>query len=155
MPIPIAIITDPDVEFFVKEGEDYVKKDENLIKTETKNKISELNAKNVQKIKYFPAPEWTLEYSLLKSKILREKFKGILTSVHPRSSWDTDYEKELAKKLINNGLKKTSIACELAHIIDTKLLGSISPNKIQEDEYIQYLLNAIRYVAGEDNDNNG
>lgn len=159
MTMPIAVVTDPDVRFYEKRGDYYFRRDEATINTETIAKITELKLKNEQNIQYFPAPSWTLEYSLLQSETLKEKFKIVLQSVHTRTEWQNGFEIELGAKLINKVLKKTHIACKLAHIIDIDISKTEAEREIelyQNDKHIGYLLDAIRYVAGEsNNDNNG
>ena len=159
MTMRIAVVTDPDVRFYEKIGDSYVRRNEVAINTETVVKITELKLKNEQNIQYFPAPSWTLEYSLLESPTLQKQFKQALENSHTGTNWENSHEKELAKKLINKGLNKTDVACRLASAIDEDLDKIESERVIgldQNDDYLGYLLDAIRYVAGvSDNADNG
>lgn len=56
-----------------------------------------------------------------------------------------DTEKELAKKLLNKGLKKTDIAYRLARAIEKDIKINIDEN----DSTIKYLINAIKYVCND------
>ena len=95
----------------------------------------------------------------MKSTTLKKEFKQTLKDSHTKTNWDNDYELELARKLINGGLHKTDVACRLASVIDEDLDKIESEREIeldQNDDYIGYLLDAIRYVAGvSDNADNG
>ena len=62
--------------------------------------------------------------------------------VHPQIDVN-NYEQELAKKLINKGLKKTEIAYELAQVLENTPELTIDEN----DTGIKYLIDAIKYVC--------
>jgi len=68
----------------------------------------------------------------------------VLKKVHPNVD-ESDYEKELAAKLINKGLKKTEIAYELAQILESTSELELS----EADEGIKYLIDAIKYVCND------
>lgn len=159
MQIPVAVVTDLDIQVYERNKNNFNKLDEKLIESQIIDKKTAMEGKNKNNIKYFIAPSWTLEYSLLKSTTLKNNFKQALKDSHTKTGWDDDYELELARKLINGGLHKTDIACRLANVIDEDLDKIESEREIeldQDDDYIGYLLDAIRYVAGEsNNDNNG
>lgn len=159
MQIPIAVVTDLDIQAYEKRENGFIKLDEELIDSEIIDKKGKIENKSINNIKYFIAPSWTLEYSLLKSATLEKQFKQVLENSHTGTPWERSHEEELAKKLINKGLNKTDIACRLASAIDEDLNKTESEREIelnQDDDYIGYLLDAIRYVAGENNnDNNG
>lgn len=161
MSIPIAILTDSDIREYQKvlvEGEAvYQKRDLALIKAETDQKIIELEAKSENNVKYFIAPNWTLEYSLFKSNSLTSTLQINAKSIHTGTDWDTDFEKSLAEKLINKGLKKTEIAYKIANAIDEdlknfeeKMIDAKTINIATNDEAdsINYLVKAINYVTG-------
>ena len=141
MDIPVAVITDCDIREYEENGNDYQKKDN--IDSERGTKISEIESKSSQNVNYFVAPHWTLEYSLFLSQSLTNKFQEIVKSIHTRSNWDSDFEKELAGKLIRQTLNKTRIAYELANYLDG--LENIS---LEESDTICYLKKAIEYAAG-------
>lgn len=151
MTIPVAVITDADVRYYQKNGDDYIKRDAGTVQQETQQKIAEINEQAEQNVKYFPAPNWTLEYSLYNSASLTDVFQAVVKSIHTQTDWD-DFEKALAQKLINKGLKKTEIAYKIAHSIDEDLQKpertiQIPANDINET--VNYLLNAIKYATGD------
>lgn len=162
MDIPVAVITDCDIQ----EYEKILKVDENgkPLKDskgkniyEYKNIYTEILQRQInqkinkkyssQNVEYFVAPRWTLEYCLYLSDSLGEKFKDIVKEIHSGTDWNSDFEKELAKKLINKGLEKTKIAYQLAtHLdsLDTCL-------DISAEDTINYLKQAIEYVTNTTN----
>ena len=141
MDIPVAVVTDCDVREYEENGNDYQKKDN--IDSERENKIIEIKSKSFENVKYFVAPRWTLEYCLNLSDTLKQEFQKIVKSIHTRSGWNSDFEKELAGKLIRQTLNKTRIAYELANYLDG--LENIS---LEESDTICYLKKAIKYAAG-------
>ena len=141
MDIPVAVVTDCDVKEYKKEGSEYQRR--NDIDSERKNKIREIESKSSQNVNYFVAPHWTLEYSLFLSQSLTAKFQEIVKSIHSGTNWDSDFEKELAKKLINKSLEKTKIAYQLATHLD-----SLRDLDISAEDNINYLKKAIKYAAG-------
>lgn len=68
MTIPVAVITDSDVRTYEKVGEDYNPKSSKVLESEIANKLKEINEKSNQNVKYYAAKQWTLEYSIFKSK---------------------------------------------------------------------------------------
>lgn len=141
MTIPIAVVTDCDIKEYESNGGDIVKRQN--IEEEINNKINSIQNKSEENVKYFVAPRWTLEYCLYLSDSLGEKFKDIVKEIHSGTDWNSDFEKELAKKLINKGLEKTKIAYQLAtHLdsLDTCL-------DISAEDTTNYLKQAIEYVA--------
>ena len=141
MNIPVAVVTDCDVREYEVNGNEYERKDN--IDSERGTKISEIESKSSQNVKYFVAPRWTLEYCLNLSDTLKQECQKIVKSIHTRSGWDSDFEKELAGKLIRQTLNKTRIAYELANYLDG--LENIS---LEENDTICYLKKAIEYAAG-------
>lgn len=145
MKIPVAVITDSDVKEYEKVDSEIQKRDSEIINSENLQKLSLVNSKSRNNIKYFCAPKWTLEYSLLKSDFLGESLIDVLKNVHSGTGWDEDPEKELANKLLNKGLKKPEIAYRLATKIESSFCIVTALNK---EDSINYLLNAIRYATG-------
>lgn len=98
------------------------------------------------------AKEWTLEWCLFKSPILSDLFKDSVAEVHSRTvefkkdavtnQYSDSFEKKLKAKLIDRSLEKTDIALVLSEKIKTNELDFA-----QQDEYIKYLLDAIRFVV--------
>ncbi len=150
MTIPVAVITDSDISEYEKNGDDFVKRDTQTVQQETQAKLATINGKAEQNVKYFPAPNWTLEYSLFKSASLTTLLQNAVKSIHRGTDWDTDFEKELAKKLINKTLKKTAIAYHIANAIDEDLLKAAPNIQITDDanDTINYLVKAIKYASG-------
>lgn len=141
MDIPVAVVTDCDVREYEENGNDYQKKDN--IDSERENKIIEIKSKSFENVKYFVAPHWTLEYCLNLSDTLKQEFQKIVKSIHTRGSWNSDFEKELARKLIIGKLEKTEIAYKLANYLD-----SLENIPLEESDTICYLKKAIKYAAG-------
>ncbi|WP_180103050.1 ATP-dependent endonuclease [Acinetobacter sp. YH12126] len=152
MLIPVAVITDSDVRTYEKVGEDYNLKSSKVLESEIANKLKEINEKSNQNVKYYAAEQWTLEYSIFKSKKLTSSFQIHAKAIHTKTSWDSNFELELAKKLINQGLKKTEIAYRLAHDLDVEMkkeksVRTINLHETDTTDSIYYLIEAIRYVT--------
>lgn len=147
MKIPVAVITDSDVREY---DNDYVKRDPNTVQQEIQTRLTAINEKSEKNIRYFPAPNWTLEYSLFKSASLTTVFQNAVKSIHTKTDWKTNFELELAKKLIEQSLKKTEIAYHIADVIDNDLKKEVPTVSISEEENdtINYLVKAIKYAAG-------
>lgn len=154
MKIPVAVITDSDIREYEKDGDDFVKRDEDTIQIETQAVIDSNDTKSEQSIKYHTAPNWTLEYSLFKSSSLTSTLQSVCKSIHSGTDWDTNFEKMLAIKLIdkNRKLSKTEVAYRLATAIDEDLHKTPDERTINidpdNDDSINYLIQAIRYAAG-------
>ncbi len=160
--IPVAIVTDVDIREYDKKAKkdengniiktaegkpeyEYIKRDTATISTESINrKTSIISEWEKQNIKVFVAQNWTLEYALYKSTSINQKFKEIFKTIHPQIN-EENYERELAKKIINKGLKKTEIAYRLAQEIENDNTIEIDEN----DEAIKYLIDAIKYVCND------
>ncbi|MDE3183198.1 MAG: AAA family ATPase [Bacteroidota bacterium] len=173
MIIPVAIITDSDIREYEKQLQldndgkpakdakgknqyEFIKIDEETIKNESGNAIKKISEQGKQNVKYFPALNWTFEYSLFKSKSLTTVFQTATKNIHSDSPWDNDFEKELAKKLINKSFEKTKIAYEIANAIDEDL-EKFGKKEIEaktitisedEDDTVSYLVKAIKYATG-------
>ena len=134
MNIPVSVITDIDIK---PEDED----------DDLETRIIEKEKKyTYQAVKGFVSPRWTLEYCLYKSS-LGKKFQEIVKSVHPKTDFSNFYEK-LYEKLSNKSLNKTEIAYQLAQALEEdaeKEKPEVSVD--QDDEYIKYLINAIKYAT--------
>lgn len=150
MSIPVAVITDSDIREYEKNGDDFVKRNTQTVEQETQAKLASINGKAEQRVKYFPAPIWTLEYSLFKSASLTVLLQNATKAIHTHTNWDTDFEKALAKKLINKTLKKTAIAYHIANAIDEDLIKVAPTIQITDDanDTINYLIKAIKYATG-------
>jgi putative ATP-dependent endonuclease of OLD family len=160
--IPVSVITDVDVSAYNKirdknadgkltidsKGEPiytYVKKNVSEVESETQRKIEEITKElKGQNVNVFIASNWTFEFSLFKSESLSSIFCEVFKEVHPQVNV-AKIEEELAKKLINKGLKKTEIAYELAHKIEIASDLKLSLT----DAGIKYLIDAIKYVCND------
>jgi putative ATP-dependent endonuclease of OLD family len=153
MTIPVVIITDSDIKFYEKdENKTFIKKDDDSIQTAIEIKVREIKSKSIENVQYFPALDWTLEYCLFKSSKLSNLFKKHVKDTHTGSDWDTDFELELAKKLINQGLHKTEIAYKIAQDLDIEMARKPSSQTLKLHETdstdsIYYIIEAIRYVT--------
>ena len=148
--IPVAVVTDSDIREYEKNGDDYQKRDVTTVQEETNQKISDLEGKSEQNVKYFATQNWTLEYALFNSNSLKTVFERVVRGIHSKTDWDSDFELELAKKLINKTLEKTKIAYEIANEIDVDLSKPAHERKINitADGSINYLVRAIQYASG-------
>lgn len=164
MKIPVAVITDSDIKEYEKQlildstgkpikddnGKnqyDYFKID---VQQETQQKLVEIDGKSENNVKYFTAPNWTLEYSLFKSTSLTTVFQNAVKGIHTGTDWDTNFEKALAEKLINKVLKKTEVAYQIAKVIDEDLVKSVRTiqNLDNINDSVNYIVKAIKYVTG-------
>jgi putative ATP-dependent endonuclease of OLD family len=150
MAIPIAVITDSDIKEYEKNGDDFVKRDTQTVQQETQAVLKTINGKAEQGVKYFLAPNWTLEYSLFKSASLTTLLQNAAKAIHKNTDWDTNFEKALAIKLINKTLKKTEIAYHIANAIDEDLIKAAPTLQITDDanDSVNYLVKAIKYATG-------
>lgn len=168
MTIPIAVITDSDIRTYEKvktkvkskDGENekeevqinYQKRDITTVEKETSEKLAEIKSRTIENVKYFPAPQWTLEWCLFKSYKLSELFQAQANVIHPQIFARMDFELELAVQLIKKGLSKTEIAYRLATALDDEMNQDISKQTLKldnadKDDSIYYLIEAIQYVA--------
>jgi len=171
MDIPVAVVTDMDVRTYEKilkvdagglpvkhdgkECYDFVKRDQAKIDAEVLVKKAGIGS-GKDNIQYFVAPEWTFEYCLHSSTSLTKLFAAVAKKVHSKTDWETDFEKALAEKLINKGLKKTEIAYQMAQLLnidvdeEKKVAGSgkIHIKASDAGDKIQYLIKAILYATG-------
>jgi putative ATP-dependent endonuclease of the OLD family len=162
MQIPVSVVTDSDIPEFKKEkGVDgkivYTRKDHSAYSAECAAKINSLESKSEANVKFFVAPFWTLEYSLLKSSSLSQSFRRTTKSIHRSRKWDSDFEANLAKRLFIKTLKKTEIAYEIANQIDDDLVKfekgiicakTIAISLTDDADSIHYLVKAIKHAAG-------
>ncbi len=150
MEIPVAVVTDSDIREYEKSGDEFVKRGANTVQQETQTKLAIINGNSESNVKYFPAPNWTLEYTLFKSTSLTTVFQNAAKAFHTRTDWNTDFEKALATKLINKSLKKTYIAYHIANAIDEDLSKEVRTiqNVDEANDKVNYLVKAIKYASG-------
>ncbi len=134
--IPVAVVTDLDIRPNDKEHFDEVVEQEKRARLATR----------IQNVKVFVAPRWTLEWCLSQSKIA-DSFQEAVVEVHPKSEYATEFLKKLSHSLQKKKLKKTLIAANLSQ----KLIGSTDAFD-DRDEWLQYLVDAIRYACRKEED---
>jgi putative ATP-dependent endonuclease of OLD family len=146
MNVKCAIVTDLDV----KPDDPEKKQKEETKRTNVNRSLGELP----DNVKLFLAKEWTLEWCLFKSPVLSEIFKDSVAAVHCRTNEfkkegnPAQYKPEFETKLkgmlakTNSKLDKTAVALNLTERIKTQSLDFT-----QNDDYIKYLLDAIRFVT--------
>ncbi|MEQ1122841.1 ATP-dependent nuclease [Acinetobacter seifertii] len=148
--IPVVIITDSDIRAYKRHNFEKIHKKK--FNRKTSLKLIRIKNKSKQKIKYYPAPYWTLEYCLYQSQKLSEIFKKHTKIIHSKTPWNSNFELELAKKLIKKNLDKTGIAYRIAHELDQEIekephLQTLKLYETESNDTIYYLLEAIRYVT--------
>ncbi|MDD4210471.1 MAG: AAA family ATPase [Bacteroidales bacterium] len=150
MKIPVSVITDSDIREYEKNENAFIKRDVNTVQQETLAKLASINSKSESNVQYFPAPNWTLEYALFKSTSLTTLLQNAAKAIHTGTDWNTDFERALAKKLINKTLKKTDIAYHIANAIDEDLDKEVHTIQIVDDanDTVNYLVKAIKYATG-------
>ncbi len=158
MNIPISIVTDldnkPDENGIFKtldnESENVKTKQENL--KQLKESFDTTN------VSLEIAKEWTLEWCLYKSSIFSNLFKHSVSIIHSGTAEfkndngnfdDSKFQKKFIKKLSKKDgtspLDKVAVATELAKQIDESDLKLDKSNL--NDEYISYLVDAIKHVC--------
>lgn len=162
--IPIAIVTDldnrPDENGDFKNVSDL---DEKIDKT-TKSKYDNLETLRQEltntSITLALAKEWTLEWCLYKSSSLSTLFKESVSEVHNKTdafkkaaitdTFKSEFEQKLISKLRKDQgtseLDKVKVASALAERIKTS-----ETLVIGDDEYINYLIHAIKHACGDEN----
>lgn len=149
IPIPIAIITDSDVQYYEtdKNTNEIKKKTDTEIEkalSQQKEKLSE-KYNNDKNIHLSIAEEWTFEYALYRSTVFGKLFEETVRTVHPKITSDSSsFEKALAKKLLSHSLEKTNIAYKLTNACD-KL--QCTKAELENDTSINYLIEAVKHVC--------
>lgn len=153
MNIPVSIVTDLDVR-----PNDHNQFDKNKELKKANRVIAKLKPFiNDSKIKLFLAKQWTLEWCLYKSNSLNPLFKESVSTVHSRTkefkkddsglNYKPEFECMLIEKLRKtrgtSGLDKVAVAHYLS-----KLIKDNDVNLAGDDEYINYLFDAIKHACG-------
>ena len=144
MKVPVSIVTDldnrPDENAVFNEDDE---------KTKTKRKNLSLLQLELYKtnVKLTLAKEWTLEWCLNKSTNLSKLFQESVSEVHPQifKVDKVNFESELIVRLKNKGIDKVRIASTIAEKIENSKDLIIDEN----DEYIEYLVKAIKHACNE------
>nr|WP_255374258.1 TOPRIM nucleotidyl transferase/hydrolase domain-containing protein [Tissierella sp. P1] len=148
MGINISIITDCDVPKYKEEFENsekiYRKVDETKYKAQCKDIVKQKTNSYGDVVKAFIAEEWTLEWCLMKSKVIGDTFKKVVEEIHNKSNWD-NFEEELARKLLMKTLNKSEIAYKLAQ----KILedNTLQFSELNNDETMSHIVGAIEYAC--------
>lgn len=105
-----------------------------------------------ENVKIYIAKEWTLEWCLFKSPVLSSLFKDSVAKVHSKTDefkkdnitneYKDVFQAKLIQKLKERRLDKTAIALNLSSEIEKATLDFN-----QQDDYIKYLLDSIRFVT--------
>jgi putative ATP-dependent endonuclease of the OLD family len=146
--IPVSIITDLDVPEFEKQGNDFVQREHSKLAAE-KDEAANKKAQDLNDgpVRAFLAPDWTLEFSLCKSKSFGKLFEESFRNAHPKSGVD-NLELEVAKKLINKGLEKQHIAYLMAKAIEAGISGPVEIAIEDDEASAKYLIEGIKYACG-------
>jgi putative ATP-dependent endonuclease of the OLD family len=146
--IPVSIITDIDVREYQKKNDHFEKRDQTDVQREKNAALEQDERKlNDGSIRTFVAPNWTLEYSLLTSTSLGHLFKQAFEEAHPNTESE-NLEYEVAKKLLNRGLKKQDIAYRMAQAIESNITNGKTLKIEGKDPGAQYLIDAIEHACG-------
>ncbi|WP_294297618.1 AAA family ATPase [uncultured Chryseobacterium sp.] len=160
MNVPIAIITDLDnrpdefgrfISFF-REDKTFKNKlcNINILKRELKSTDVKLNI----------AIQWTLEWCLYRS-CLSNIFKEAILQVHSKTeefqkvngtfkaSFEAKFIKKLSKKSGTSPIDKVAVMNVFAELLSEN--NTITANQINEDPFLSYLVNAIKYVHDYEN----
>jgi len=145
METPVAVITDLDIPEYKKDDSgNYVKSEAAEVAAKKQTKLNDKESSiNDTPVKAFIAPHWTLEYSLLTSEALKDCFKNAFKAAHPQADTD-NLEEEVAKKLLNKGLKKK----EIAYLMAKKMEADLSQFDLTDTGGATYLIEAIKYACG-------
>ena len=151
MEVPVAVVTDVDVREYKIENDETIKIGDDIVKQKIAEAITKIEEDKKTNVREFVAPRWTLEYSLLLSPKYSESFKTVTKEIHSGSKW-TDFEKELANKLLKHTLKKTEIAYKLSQALENSM-GNITVGQEVNPaasvlDTMDYLEDAIKYAAG-------
>jgi len=180
MDIPVAVITDLDVE---PEEENLPEGGKTKKAIVAERKIKKYNG---QRVKTFISPHWTFEYCIASSNILRKLFyKSVLLAFKEQKDYQTEEINKKIDKAINEidkqfdswlkdskyiapsiyhqilgkesipGLSETKISKSIIAQHFADLLSknkSISKEKLKKDKNINYLIDAIKYAAGENSE---
>ncbi len=144
MKVPVSIVTDLDNR--PDENGDFNDGDEKTKTKRTNLDSLELELKNTS-VTLGLAKEWTLEWCLHKSTSLSKLFEESVSEVHSQifNAKKANFESELILRLKNKGIDKVKIASTLAEKIENSKDLTIDEN----DEYIDYLIKAIKHACNE------
>lgn len=157
MNVPISIVTDLDNR--PNENGVFTNLDEECEKVKTKQENLAIlkTGLNETDITLEIAREWTLEWCLYKS-CLSDIFKNAVSEVHSgtdefkkdsNNNFKVGFEEKFIKKLLkkdgNSPIDKVAVASVLAEYLEND--KTISKEKLEKDEYLLYLITAIKNVC--------
>ncbi|QUI20892.1 AAA family ATPase [Vallitalea pronyensis] len=149
MGIHISVITDCDMPAYQEDINNskkvYTKINNDIYKLNCQEAVIQKQNNYEEPAKLFIAKEWTLEWCLMKSIVIGETFRRITKNVHNKSNW-TDFENQLAEKLLKKSLKKSEIAFRLATAIEKNDI-SINLNQLESDDTMKHIVEAIIYAS--------
>ncbi|MBK7094441.1 MAG: AAA family ATPase [Saprospiraceae bacterium] len=156
MNIPISVVTDLDIrpdEHGVFDTAKELGKRNNI-----KADFQEFNATDV---KLEIAKQWTLEWCLFKAPSLSTLFKEAVAKVHSKTDefkkdQNDSYKPDFQKKLIQKLSKKEGTSHIDKVAVANTLAEKISNNKPildENDEFLKYLIDAIKHVCGVNGNN--
>jgi len=147
MGIKISVITDCDFaayeELIVDSEKVYYEVDKKEYLEGCENAAKMIEEKYNGVVQAYVAREWTLEWCLMKSKVLGNLFLEVAKTVHTKGAWITEPEKQLAEKL----LKKTLNKSEIAYQMDKKLNDdkqNLDLSKLKNDPSMKHIFEAIK-----------
>lgn len=161
MDVPIAIVTDldnrPDENGIFTPIEDETDK----VKTKQRN-LEVLKAElSHTDITLLIAKEWTLEWCLYKS-CLSSIFKDAVAKVHSgtdefkknengnyKDTFEGKFIERLSKKEGSSPIDKVAVANKFAELLENDT--TVSKDQLEQDDYLLYLINAIKHVCLNDN----
>ena len=147
MDVPVSIVTDLDNR--PDDNGNFDQSERNQLREESINTLKKEFDKT--KIELFTPEEWTLEWCLYKS-CLKDLFKKAVKIIHSRTEGfkegnDGLFEATLIKKLKKtekSALDKVAVANEFSILLNDD--SSVTSKKLETDEYLKYLVLAIKHV---------
>jgi putative ATP-dependent endonuclease of OLD family len=142
MEVPVSIVTDSDI----YPGMQKSKPEKYQKQMSSNNKVKGYAE---QKVEVFMSrdEDWTLEWALYNSPHTKELFEQAVRSAHSGTrefeSEDSVFKEKLKSKLLDKSLDKVRIANELSVILQKVCWVG------EESDELTYILDAIRYAAGE------
>lgn len=153
--VPVAIVTDLDIR--PNDKGVFNEPDQQSKRRKIESSLGDLSS---SKVKFFIAKEWTLEWCLFKSETMAELFKQATSLVHNKTKsfkkvdkkWSSNFKTALICKLKKgkgaSPLDKVAVASCLAENIFVN-----EPNLNKNDEYLKYLIDAIKHACRVKNGN--
>lgn len=151
MNIPVSIVTDLDIRPNEHGGFDGAAEE-----TKMQSIQHNLDIETANNIKLFIAKHWTLEWCLFKSALVGNLFKKSVSIVHsrtiefqelPSNQFKIEFEDKLIKKLKKQEGTSKLDKVAIAHNLSELLKQYNTDLKDKNDEYIDYLFDAIKHAC--------